>query len=353
MRITNSMLNNLNNMHVTVLLPTYNCAAFIGLSIKSILNQTYKDFELLIIDDGSTDNTEEVVSRYKDSRIVYKMIDHQGLGAALNYGLKNSTGDWIARIDADDFAHPCRLYHQVNFINMNANYGVISSWYAVHNGKKILYIIKSKRESYEIKNRFMLHNDIIHAGSFYNKRLILDAGAYKKHVFEDFELWLRLRNKTEFYNIPKVLTFVQYRKNSLSRDNIKEKNSIIYSALTKEYPIKVIRHVESLEKDESNSIAGWREFFWGDKLISRILWRKTLIKKPFNFKLLTAYILTYLPMNIFFAYKEARIRFRIEYILYFFTVEFNEARKKFNELLNKENISNNYFMNKCLNEKHN
>lgn len=73
-------------------------------AITSILNQTYKDFEFLIIDDGSTDNTESIVKSFNDNRINYQRIEHIGIGAASNYGLKQAKYDWIARMDADDIS---------------------------------------------------------------------------------------------------------------------------------------------------------------------------------------------------------------------------------------------------------
>ncbi len=125
-------------MMVSVLLPTYNAAEFLNYSIKSILNQTYKDYELLIIDDGSTDNTTEVVSNFADDRINYVKKSHSGLASSLNYGLKIAKYDWVARMDADDIAHPERLENQVCYIDDSINL-IISSWAFIFRGEKILF----------------------------------------------------------------------------------------------------------------------------------------------------------------------------------------------------------------------
>src|SRR5688572_23962176 len=109
-------------------MPAYDCGKLIAQSIKSILNQIYNELDFIIIEDGSTDNTEEIVNGFKDSRIIYKKTENKGTSAALNYGLKFCTGEWVARIDADDLNIPGRLETQVNFIETNPQYDIISSW---------------------------------------------------------------------------------------------------------------------------------------------------------------------------------------------------------------------------------
>ena len=94
---------------VSIILPTYNSARHIRCAIQSMLNQTYRDFELLVIDDGSSDDTEERVFSFKESRIRYLKRGHQGLSSALNYGLSVASSDIIARMDADDVAVPRSL----------------------------------------------------------------------------------------------------------------------------------------------------------------------------------------------------------------------------------------------------
>lgn len=94
---------------ITVLLPVYNGGKYIRTAIHSILTQTYKNFELYIVDDGSTDNTKEVIGEFTDQRIRYEYIEHAGLSSAINYGLKNASCDIVARMDADDISLPKRL----------------------------------------------------------------------------------------------------------------------------------------------------------------------------------------------------------------------------------------------------
>ena len=110
-------------MMLTVLMPTYNSCQYIETAIKSVLNQTYKDLELLIVDDGSTDDTESSISEFSDTRIRYIKKEHEGLAASLNYGLKIAKHDWVSRMDADDISHPKRLEKQISILEKDDNFG--------------------------------------------------------------------------------------------------------------------------------------------------------------------------------------------------------------------------------------
>ena len=98
-------------------MPVYNEAPFLRSSIQSILDQSYRDFEFLILNDDSTDNSEEIILSFKDPRINYLKTDKIKISELLNLGIKRSSGDIIARMDADDIALPYRLERQMNFIN--------------------------------------------------------------------------------------------------------------------------------------------------------------------------------------------------------------------------------------------
>jgi glycosyltransferase involved in cell wall biosynthesis len=172
-------------------MPVYNAEQFVESSIKSVLNQTFSEFEFLIIDDGSTDSTEEIISSFNDSRIIYKKKPHTGLSDSLNNGLSLATYNWVARMDADDLAHPLRLEKQISFMNANPTYKVIASWYGVFENNKIKYTVKSDAKDFNIKKILSLHSPFCHAGVLYNKRTIMIEG-YRNLVFEDYDLWLRI-----------------------------------------------------------------------------------------------------------------------------------------------------------------
>src|SRR5476651_2363164 len=103
------------NPTITVLMPAYNAERFIGEAIASVLQQTYTDFELVIVNDGSTDSTFDIITTFNDPRIVVVNQENMGVAAALNTGLKHAKGTYIARFDADDVCYSQRLEKQVKF----------------------------------------------------------------------------------------------------------------------------------------------------------------------------------------------------------------------------------------------
>ena len=163
---------------ISVLLPTYNSASIIGHSIKSILIQTFHDYELLILDDGSTDSTEDIVSHLKDSRIHYHKMPHQGLTKTLNYGLSIAKYNIIARMDADDLCVPWRLEKQLSIMNQMSRKTILSSWLGVFINETIKYFVKQPTLSNEIKKGLLLHSFISHPGLMCYKDTLLNNGGY-------------------------------------------------------------------------------------------------------------------------------------------------------------------------------
>ncbi len=154
---------------VSIVMPVFNDSKYLKSAIKSILNQTYKDFEFIIINDGSEDDSEKKIDDFKDSRIVYKKTKRHGIADALNYGIEIASSDFIARMDADDLAISDRIEHQVNCVIKNHEYDVVSCRYAVFNNKQIFYIIETPEFNEDIKKGLMLHNVICHPGVIFKK----------------------------------------------------------------------------------------------------------------------------------------------------------------------------------------
>lgn len=108
------------NELVSIIMPSYNTAKFISKTIESVLEQTYKNWELLIVDDCSTDNTDEIVSKYDDDRIIYlKNKKNSGAAVSRNKALKNAKGKWIAFLDSDDLWYPTKLEEQIKYMKKN------------------------------------------------------------------------------------------------------------------------------------------------------------------------------------------------------------------------------------------
>ena len=114
---------------ITILMPVFNSAKYLKKSIESILNQTFTNYEFLIIDDGSKDNSIQIIKAYNDSRIRLLSNKHMGIVRTLNIGLKEANNDWIARMDADDIATADRLSTQVEYLRDKNESHIVSSWY--------------------------------------------------------------------------------------------------------------------------------------------------------------------------------------------------------------------------------
>jgi glycosyltransferase involved in cell wall biosynthesis len=312
---------------VTVLMPAYNSAEYLPYSIKSILDQTYKDFEFLIIDNASTDNTKEVIDSFNDPRISYRRIEEKGLGNALNYGLKIASNDIIIRMDADDVSLPDRIEKQLNFFLKQKEESVISCGYGVFENNKLKFVVNVNTEHEKLKRRLALHSELINAGLVFNRLTVLNAGGFADHVFEDYELLLRLKDKVTFANINEALMLIRFRKDSYSRKNIMEKNKIVYE-IQKPYYEKHLSREFNLKRKKINEIKGWREYFYGNKNKARYYWKKYglfLIAIP---KVLAAFLISFLPQETFIKFREKRWRFRLNYFLNYFSKD-NKLLREF------------------------
>ncbi len=195
-------------MKITVLMPTYNSGRYIYESIKSILNQTFGNFEFIILNDGSTDQTEEIISIFHDQRIVYKKKEHTGLSDTLNFGLNLVQTELVARMDSDDIADIKRLQYQFNFISNNPDCDIIGSNINVINkSNQILYRLNYPENDLEIKKKLLVNSVIPHAAVLMKKSVFNKVGYYSNQegIIEDYDFWLRSLNKLKFYNIQHYL----------------------------------------------------------------------------------------------------------------------------------------------------
>jgi len=297
---------------ISVLLPVYNGEKYISIAIKSILNQTYKNFELLIIDDGSTDRTERVIKLFNDKRINYIRKKHSGLADTLNFGLKIAQYDWVARMDADDIAHPERLNEQIKMIEPTKENYIILSWAAYFNNNKILFTVDTPIKDNELKKKLSLHCYINHPSVLYNRKFILSNGGYNTSLksFVDFELWLRIKNIAQFIVIPKYLIFINERKNSLSRSNNNKK--IIFEYLNKYYSLEA--KTSAFTEKEIKAIQGWREYFYGDPKLARKYWIQNFVILS-NYRIFLAFIITFFPLQFIIWFKSNQVKLRLGYLI--------------------------------------
>lgn len=207
---------------ISVVMPAYNAGKYIREAISSVLCQSFGDFELLIVNDGSTDDTQKIIRSFPDQRIKLINQTNQGIAAALNRGLAEAKAPVVARFDADDICLPGRLRVQFDFMNTHPEYIIIGSgadfidmdnnyvftysppWYS---NEAIQAVAKNKCP-------------FIHSSVLFKKAVILNAGGYNVHAyaFEDHLLWLKILQKGRAVNIPQVLLKVRLNPESVTMD---------------------------------------------------------------------------------------------------------------------------------------
>ncbi|MFH1004507.1 MAG: glycosyltransferase [Bacteroidota bacterium] len=207
------------NPKVTVLLPVFNGEKFLKESIQSILSQTFPDFELLIVNDGSTDDSEKIIKNFSDERInLFNNEKNLGLIETLNIGLKNSTGEYIARMDADDISLPNRLKKQVSFLDSHPLFGICATRYALLNEKrkKINWWFRTD----DIPSMLLFNASICHPTIMMRRKIIMENQILYSHKFtnaEDYELWIRISQISRIAILDEELFYYRSHRNQVSR----------------------------------------------------------------------------------------------------------------------------------------
>ena len=226
---------------VTILMPAYNCEKFIDQSIIAILNQTFKDFEFIIINDGSSDSTNEIIKKYDDKRIrFYENKVNSGIVKTLNWGLELSKGKYIVRTDADDIARTDLVSSLLEFMETHQDYIVCGGYMKLINSEKIF--------SYPNDNDFLRVHTLTfcpfsHSTVILKKSILAEKNIKYEETFKDGEdhaLWAALLPFGKFYNLNKIT--LDYRESStqVTATNVYSKNRIetrekIFSFQAKEY----------------------------------------------------------------------------------------------------------------------
>lgn len=212
-----------NSPMVTVLMPVYNAEKYIREAIESILAQTFTNFEFLIIDDGSIDNSVEIVRSYTDPRI--KLVQNDGnfgITYSLNRGIRMSRSELIARMDADDISHPERLERQISYLEQFPDCALLATWVRrVSNGGKFEKVLGQHPELYFYAFLFTPAG-FFHPTVMFKKNAVLEAGLYSKPYAEDFNLWCKMVKKCRFSVIPEPL--LDYRSSATSLWRVTKKS---------------------------------------------------------------------------------------------------------------------------------
>lgn len=212
---------------ISVIIPVFNAAPFLKESIESILNQTFSDFELIILNDKSTDESLEIIKKFQsqDNRII--IIDKaQNTGPAnlRNEGINAAKGNFIALMDADDISLPTRFEKQITVLKNNPEIGVCGTWFTFFGSEKNK-IIKHSVNKDAIKVSFLHSCNIGNPTVMFKKEVLADLKFDNDYVpVEDYDLWSRLLAKTSFYNIPESLLNYRQHNNNISKTKIDNVN---------------------------------------------------------------------------------------------------------------------------------
>ncbi|SFR58109.1 glycosyltransferase family 2 protein [Maribacter stanieri] len=209
----------INNILVSIIVPNYNGAKYIEDCINSVLNQTYTNWELIICDDNSSDNSVELINNYNDDRIISPVIHNENKGAAVarNNAIRQATGEFIAFLDNDDYWDPKKLEKQVEFM-LDGSYTFTFTDYVQFNtkNKKNIRCKKVVSRNDLLKNNYILTSTVIYNAKKLGK--IYMANIRKR---QDWSLFINIIEKSEFaYNLPLALSFYRKHEDSISSNKI-------------------------------------------------------------------------------------------------------------------------------------
>jgi len=222
---------------VSVLMPVFNARNYLAEAIESIVSQEFSDWELIIVNDGSIDDSEDIIQSFGDKRIrYYKNDGNKGIIYSRKLLIEKASGQYIAFLDSDDIALPQRLKIQTEFLDDNPDYGLCGSWGILidEKGRKMKNL-KLFSEHNEIRCGLLFGNVFIQSSMMIRKSLF-DSETYDSGfpVAEDYDLWCRLSAGHKMKNIPKYLIKYREHESNISREKEKQMNKLLKDIFRRE-----------------------------------------------------------------------------------------------------------------------
>lgn len=203
---------------ISVIMSIYNDGEYVSESIKSILSQSHQDFEFIIVNDGSTDNSEDIINSFRDKRIRYlKNPENIGLARSLNLALANSEGKYVARMDADDISVPERLANQLDFMEQYPEVGIVGSW--VQQFGQAENTVRYSTSDFDIRIRMLSDSPFAHPSVMIRREVLGKHQLQYDPNFrtaQDYDLWSRMARYTNMAILPKVLLHSRVHENQVT-----------------------------------------------------------------------------------------------------------------------------------------
>lgn len=260
---------------ISVIIPTYNRAKLIGRAIQSILNQSYQDIEIIIVDDASTDETSNIVKTFKSPNIKYFALDkNSGACHARNIGIQHATGEYISFLDSDDTWEPTKLEQQYNFLKEKKAHVVVCNYWKERKGEKIIKIHPNHGDI--ITQEELLNANIVTTGSLLVSRHVFEQiGLFDEQMprYQDWELILRIAKRFTIFYLNEPLLTLFFQENSITNSTSKAK---------KYYALK--RMVEKNQEEMLACKKAYAHHCWSMGLYSMYMEKKRwdLLEKGYN-----------------------------------------------------------------------
>lgn len=221
-----------NKPSISVLMPAYNAEKYIAVAIESILNQTFTNFEFIIIDDCSSDKTWGIIKEYsqKDFRIIpLKNDKNVKISKTLNIGIEAARAKYIARMDADDYSYPERLEKQFNYMENNPD--IVISGGNIEICDENLFFLNVRKYNYndqDIRKKIFMYSPFCHPAVIFKTNEIKKINMYntKYNSAEDYDMYFRIGNLGKFGNIPEIILKLRTRESSISQKNSREQEKL-------------------------------------------------------------------------------------------------------------------------------